>query len=58
MKKLKTERFDIDENSWGYDICETITRILEEVPVDDLEIDVPDILFKTLTKSVRNSSFC
>ena len=52
MKKLKTERFDIDENSWGYDIYETITRILEEVPVDDVEMDVPSILFKVLNNSV------
>ena len=58
MKKLKTERFDIEENSWGYDICETITRILEEVPVDDLEMDVPSILFKTLTNSVSSYLFC
>lgn len=52
MKGLTTERFDIEENSWGYDIAETMRRLLETVPVDDLEMDVPDIIFKTLNHSV------
>lgn len=32
MKALKTNRFDVEENSWNFDIMENITSLLEMIP--------------------------
>ena len=55
MKALKTNRFDVEENSWNFDIMENITSLLEMIPVDDREIDVPKILYDGLLRFVSLS---
>lgn len=52
MKALKTNRFDVEENSWNFDIMENITSLLEMIPVDDKEINVPKILYDGLLSFV------
>ena len=52
MKALKTNRFDVEENSWNFDIMENITSLLEMIPVDDRNIDVPKILYDGLLRFV------
>ena len=55
MKALKTNRFDVEENSWNFDIMENITSLLEMIPVEDRDIDVPQILYDGLLRFVSLS---
>ena len=55
MKALKTNRFDVEENSWNFDIMENITSLLELIPVEDRDIDVPKILYDGLLRFVSLS---
>lgn len=55
MKALKTNRFDVEENSWNFDIMENITSLLEMIPVEDRDIDVPKILYDGLLRFVSLS---
>ena len=57
MKALKTNRFDVEENSWNFDIMESITSLLEMIPVDDREVDVPKIIYDGLLHSVSICAF-
>ena len=52
MGKLKTQRFEVDESSWNYDISSSIASLLEMIPEDDVNVDVPNLLFNVLTTNV------
>lgn len=52
MRRIKSARFDIDESSWNYDISSSIVSLLEMVPEDDKEIDVPTLLYKAFSTNV------
>lgn len=52
MRRIKSARFDIDESSWNYDISSSIVSLLEMIPEDDKEIDVPTILYKAFSTNV------
>ena len=52
MGKLKTQRFEVDESSWSYDISSSIASLLEMIPEDDVNVDVPNLLYNALTTSV------
>ena len=52
MGKLKTQRFEVDESSWSYDISSSIASLLEMIPEDDVNVDVPNLLYKVLTTNV------
>lgn len=56
MKALKTNRFDVEENSWNFDVMENITGLLEMIPEDDREVDVPKILHDGLLRFVSISA--
>lgn len=49
---MKLERFDIEDNSWSHDIKENIQGLLKTIPVDDLEIDVPKVIYDGLVHFV------
>ena len=52
MGKIKTHRFEVDESSWSYDISSSIVSLLEMIPEDDVNVDVPNLLYKVLTTNV------
>ena len=49
---MKLERFDIEDNSWSHDMKENIQGLLKTIPVDDLEIDVPKVIYNGLVDFV------
>ena len=51
---MKLERFDIEDNSWSHDMKENIQGLLKTIPVDDLEIDVPKVIYNGLVHFVGN----
>lgn len=53
MGRIKTDRFTIDESSWNYDISSSISTLLEMIPENDKEIDIPDVLYKGLSANVE-----
>lgn len=53
MGRIKTNRFSVDESSWSNDISSSIAKLLEMIPEDDKEIDVPNVLYDCLSKIVN-----
>ena len=53
MGRIKTDRFTVDESSWNYDISSSISTLLEMIPENDKEIDVPNVLYKGLSANVE-----
>ena len=52
MGKIKTHRFEVDESSWSDDISSSIVSLLEMIPEDDVNVDLPNLLYKVLTTNV------
>lgn len=51
---MKQERFEIEDNSWSHDMRENIQGLLETIPLDDVEIDVPKVIYDGLAHFVGN----
>lgn len=54
MKGTVTDRFEIEESSWSWELSSAIVDFLKMIPAEDDTIDIEKIIFDCLSDRVRS----
>ena len=52
MKGTVTDRFEIEESSWSWELSSAIVDFLKMIPAEDETIDIEKIIFDGLSERV------
>ena len=54
MKGTVTDRFEIEESSWSWELSSAIVDFLKMIPAEDDTIDIEKIIFDCLSDRVQS----